>query len=438
MRARVAARGGLALWFSVIGLALLGFNETRVGGWTVSDLLFLVSAGIVAGKLLSGRTADLAPSSMRKSSPPVLVGTLVIVIAGMLSSFRSFDPMASVMMVVRLVWITFVWFWVLRAVSPNRRTLHRLFAGFRITLIASCLGAIAGYLGLVSLTPENPENREAAFFGHPNELGGLIAMALPFVVLGVLQGTPDEPVKPWRRVVLIFLAVFALGTSGSMTSFLSAASAGAAIVAAQAVASRRAGRRARSPLPYMLAMGVLGAGLIWLSTTDLPAVERFTEFNEGEESVNSSVSSRGSVNSYVINNLDDSLVLGVGLDASTAFVETGSSVTVGSVHNLYLKLLYETGVPGLLGLLIVVGAAFRQSWRLVLNTRRDPLYSTAVALLGSLTSVTVFALFQPLFAQRYYWLPIGLIGVLWALRRQESLEATTAATGVGASADERP
>ena len=37
-------------------------------------------------------------------------------------------------------------------------------------------------------------------------------------------------------------------------------------------------------------------------------------------------------------------------------------------------------------------------------------------------SVSFFALFQPLFAQRYYWLPVALIGVLWALRREEARE----------------
>jgi hypothetical protein len=59
----------------------------------------------------------------------------------------------------------------------------------------------------------------------------------------------------------------------------------------------------------------------------------------------------------------------------------------------------------------------------VLNTRGTDLYPTAVALLGSLVTVNVFALFQPLFVQRYYWLPIALVGVLWALRRQDAREA---------------
>jgi O-antigen ligase len=112
---------------------------------------------------------------------------------------------------------------------------------------------------------------------------------------------------------------------------------------------------------------------------------------------------------------------------------TGSS----RVHNLYLKLLYEAGLPGLTGLFIVVATAFRQSWRLVVNTRGTDLYLTAVALLGSLVSVNVFALFQPLFVQRYYWLPVALIGVLWALRRQEASEEAATESSLPAARPRR-
>lgn len=426
-RRRAAATGGLALGLATLGLALLGFNKTRVGAWAVSDLVFLLAGVVICLKLLSGRTADLAPSAMRKSSPPIVVGTLVIVVAGMLSSFQSFEPVASIQMVLRVIWITLAWFWVLRAVSPNRRTLDRLLKGVKFTVVASCLGAMAGYFGLVALTRENPENREAAFFDHPNELGGLLATTMPLIVLGVLDRDGPRDGSTWRRLGFAMLAVFALGTTGSMTAFLSTVASLVAIVGVRSASRSDPGRRRfQTPLPYLFGAFALVLGFIWLASSDLPAVERFTQLGEGGN-VSSSVESRGDLNDYVISNLDDSLVIGVGLDANTSFIGTSLDDGVSRIHNMYLKLLYEAGLPGLLGLFIVMATAFRQSWRLVINTRRTDLNPLAIGLFGALVSINVFALFQPLFVQRYYWLPVGLIGLLWSLRRQESREAAEAA-----------
>ena len=423
---RQSTRGGLALGLALVGLGLLGFNRTRVAGWTVSDLAFLVTAVVICLKLLSGRTADLAPPVMRKTSPAILVGTMVLVIAGTISSFQSFEPMTSVVMVLRIVWITLAWFWVLRAVSPNRRTLDRMLRGVRFTVVASCLGALAGYFGLVSLTPLNNENREAAFFNHPNELGGLLAVAMPFVVLGMLDGTASDTTRNARRVLFVVLVVTALGTTGSLTAFASTIAGVFTVVAVRALtgAGEPGRRRAKNPLPYFFGAVLLAAGVVWLSTSELPVVERFSQLGEGGE-VSNSVGSREDLNAYVLGNFDRSLVVGVGLDTDTRFVTSEASVDrrASRIHNMYLKLLYEAGVPALIGLGLILVTAFRQVWRLIVHTRGTELYPLAVALLGSLVSANVFALFQPLFVQRYYWLPVALTGVLWALRRQEVREA---------------
>jgi hypothetical protein len=100
---RRGARPGVALWLALLGLATLGFNKTRLAGWAVSDLIFLLGAVVTALKMLSGKTADLAPATMRKTSPPVLVGTIVLGCAGTLSCFQSFTPFDSAEMVVRIV-----------------------------------------------------------------------------------------------------------------------------------------------------------------------------------------------------------------------------------------------------------------------------------------------------------------------------------------------
>ncbi len=421
-RMRRAATGGPALHLAVVGVATLGLNKVRLGAWTVSDLVFLMTMSVVCFKLLEGRRSDLAPPSMRKTSPAILFGTILLVVAGTVASLQSFYPVESMLMVVRIVWITLAWFWVLRTVSPNRRTLRSLLMGFRFTILASCFAAMAGYFGLVSLTPANNENREAAFLNHPNELGGLLAMALPFVVLGVLQGRGRRAGTMGRRLAFLGLMVVAITTTGSMTAVLSSVVSLVTIGAVTLVTRSKRRRRFRSPAPYFLGVAVVAAGLGWVASSDLPVVNRFTDLGEGGSEVSKSVGTREDINGYILGNLDHYLVSGVGLDANTTNLVEGEA-TASRVHNLYLKLIYEAGIPGLIGLVIILATAFRQGWRLVLNTRGDDLNALAVALVASLASISFFALFQPLFAQRYYWFPAAFIGVLWALRREEASEA---------------
>jgi O-antigen ligase len=427
---RAATRGGIPLALAAAGIATLGLNKVRLGAWTVSDLLFLLSAAAICFKLIAGSPRGLAPPAMRKTSPLILIATLVIVVAGSISSFQSFYPVSSMQMVVRIAWITLAWFWVMRTVTPNRRTLRTLLYGFRFTIVVSCLAAIAGYVGLVSLTPANNENREAAFLNHPNELGGLLAMALPFALMGVLHGRGRNAQSMLRRLVLIGLIVFSITTTGSMTAVLGSVVVGVTIVTLTAISGAKRPRRLRNPIAYAFAGLALAGGLVWIASSDLPVVNRFADIDDEGSEVSKSVGSRGNINGVILGNLDDYLIVGVGLDANTTNLVEGEQ-NASRVHNMYIKLIYEAGIPGLVGLCILVGTAVRQGWRLFLNTRSDrELYPLTVAMLASLAGISFFAFFQPLFVQRYYWLPVALINVVWALRRQELREAATVDPGV--------
>lgn len=427
--ARAAVKGGIPLALAAAGTATISLNKVRLGAWTVSDVLFLIAAGAICLKLIAGATRGLAPPAMRKTSPLILLATLVLVTTGTISSFQSFDPMGSIQMVVRIAWITLAWFWVLRAVTPNRHSLAVLLRAFRFTIVVSCLAAIAGYVGLVSLTPANNENREAAFLNHPNELGGLLAMALPLALLGVLRGRGRNADSMFRRLVLLGLIAFSVTTTGSMTAVLSGVVGGITVVLLIAFSGARRPRRFRNPAAYAASGLVLACGVLWLASSDLPVVNRFSDFGEEGSEVSKSVGGRGDINGYIMGNFDEYLVVGVGLDANTTNIVEGEH-NASRVHNMYLKLVYEAGVPGLIGLCILVGTAMRQGWRLILNTRGDPeLNPLTVALVASLAAISFFALFQPLFVQRYYWLPVALINVVWALRRQEIHDAAAIADG---------
>ncbi len=75
--------------------------------------------------------------------------------------------------------------------------------------------------------------------------------------------------------------------------------------------------------------------------------------------------------------------MGVGLDENSMFAadlfdQTDTYVT-GSVHNMYLKVLFEAGLPALIGLMIIQLATLRAGMQLIVNTRDTELYPVAVA-----------------------------------------------------------
>jgi O-antigen ligase len=416
---RRSAKGGLALSIAVLGMATMCFNKVRLGDWAISDLIFLLAVGVACIHLLVGHTQQLAPNAMRKTSPAILLGTLVIVVAGTASSLLSFEPTRSVAHVLRIVWITIPWFWLLRTVSPNWRTFSRLRFGVAVSVYVSCVAAIAGYLGLVSLTPFNLEGREAAFFSHPNELGGLLAMSAPLVVMGSFQIRTTGRTT-LRRAAAIVLLVFALTTTGSITAVV-ASGVGVAAAGALNVLTLNRGvlRRFRTPLPIMLGIVVLLLAAVWLAGSGLPAIERFTELGQEGSGLSSSVDTRNDLNSVVIDNLDQSLITGVGFDSVVMMEDQASE---HRVHNLYLRLIYEAGFCALVGLVAILVTTTRQAWLLAVNTRGSDVHKIVVGLFGSLVSMVTFANFQPLLAQRFFWVPIALIGVVWSLRRQELSE----------------
>lgn len=424
-------QGGFALGLAAVGVMTIGFNTWRVADYTVSDMVFVAAAGIIVVRLLTGRTRDLAPAESRHSSPMVLVGSLLLLTFGTLSSLGAWKPGESIGVVLRMAWLTLVWFWILRAVTVNRTALNRLLASWRVTMIITAVAAVLGEMGLHALAATNAENRQTGFFGHPNELGGLLATGLPLLLLGL----------PWpegakrgttliARLALLGLSCFAMATTGSISAFMAAVVAIAATYGAMFVTrTDRQTRRRSNPLITIGLVGLLGGGVLWLATSDLPLVDRLTRFSEGNSSVNTSVASRSDLNDFVIGHTDEVLLTGIGLDKGSLreAIELGTTNAApltdaaSVIHNIHLRVLFESGLPALVGLWILLGVGFRQAWRLCVYTREDDeLRPIAVALFGSMVATNVFALFQPILFHRYYWLPVALTSALWALVKDES------------------
>lgn len=419
----------LPLTFAFAGIALIGFNRTRVADWTLSDLFFLAATGLVVTQLLTGRPRALASAMARKGSPPVLVGSMVLLTAGILSAFNSWAPGRSFTVVIRFLWLTILWFWLLRSLSPNRKALDRLVLGWRVTLLASAAIAILGQVGIVNWSVPNAENRQTAFMPHPNDLGGMLAIGLPIIVLGLplATGRPRQRPLLWRGVAVV-VVLYALATSGSMSATIGAIAGLAALGVLSVTMGQTNSSRRRSPLvPLLVAFGAV-VGSVAVLNSDLPVVDRFNRYESGDQGVGSSVGSRGRSNEAVIAQYDQSLLVGVGFDSIDPEKPADPALAeAAAAHNMFLRVLFQAGLPGLIGLVMIIVFSLRQAWLLCVHTRGDPLHITCRGLFAALVAGNVFAVFQTTQYHRYYWLPLALISVVWAMRREEARRAALAA-----------
>ncbi len=416
---------------ALIGLALIGFNTVGIGFLPISDVVFFGVAGLIWLMMLAGRVSSFSSPTARRSSPRLLAATMVLLALATVSSFRSWYPLASAGVVLRLIYLTLLWFWILRCLSVNRRAIALLMTAWRWGVMISCLGALAANAGLMELGRANPENRQTGWFGHPNDLAGYIAVAVPLFVLAAPRAARSGQRNPGIRwVITMGVVIFALATTGSMSALFAAAIGVTASGISLALTRRSAGRRMIHPLKAMGVMVIAGIALSVMFSSDVPVVERLTRFGEGDSSVSHSVDTRGELNQRVINQFDELLVVGHGLDLTAQDQLRGSG---SGIHNMYVKALYEAGLIAALALLAMLLITFQQAWKLLRNTRSTSIHIDVAAVFGSAVTAVVFALFQPMMFNRYFWLPFAIIQCFWTVRRAElsaqASESTDSITG---------
>jgi O-Antigen ligase len=405
---------------------------TRVGGWTVSDLLFLLSGAAVLIQLLNQDERYLTPRRYRSGSQLAVAGLLLIVTGATLSSFGSWSPLSSMMVVARLIWTTLIWFWVLRSVCRDRDAFNALMWAWRCTILISSVIALLGeYVGIRFNTQDFGQGRQAGLTFHPGELMNfLIAGFFLFVIPVFVPGRPTThrfSTGWWLAgTAVVMLAIFSTGS----TSAILAVSAGVLVVIAVTLYSGRSGLgRRRSPLVTLSVLALMAVSFMVLMSSDLAIAERLTSYGEGSGNLGASVDTRTETNEAILADFDKFLLVGVGPTFFGGAAESlvggsgGSGTEYGNIHNMHLKLLYESGLPALVGLWLIIYTVGRQAYRLVVVNRGTELYQSSLILLGTFVAVNVSAMFGPTAYARHFWLPFAMIGCLWSVRRRELDEA---------------
>lgn len=399
------SRFRLARLVYYLGAVTIGLLTVRPAlGFTLSDWIFLASLALVVLALL---TRGLAPKFEVPSL--VAVGVVIFAVGGLISSAHAVEPSASGLVIVRMLYLTLVWFWLGTLVLETRGHVRTAMGAWVLSAALGSTGAVAQFFyGDVIPGGTVAWGRMSGFAEHFNQLGGLTATAfVPALMLAV-----DSRQRWTRTLGTASTALIATGLllSGSVGGLL-AASAGTLVWFALRGVSVR--------IVVSLAVVVASGFLLMSATgsTDAPSpvqrVLRVTSAERAEEGTGGTLYTRVETWADAWARIAEQPLVGIGLDGASA----EAALEGRTVHNMVLSLWLTAGVLGLVGIVMIVAGALASGMR-VLRSASHADRSLVAALLAALVGFAVFSMGEPILFVRYGWFPSALLIALLAQKNR--------------------
>jgi O-antigen ligase len=347
----------LVLWRPEYGiaavLALAPWTNTVVGGSGLPDKpLHIVVPALAIGVLLYGMLVSKSaaiPSRARWLTASVLL----FVGVGIASSEQAISPSQSITKVFAVITAAALFFAVLQICRERRQLLVVAVGCLAGLLLAGGQGVIEHYSGnfgaYSAAGSEVIVGRVEGSFGHPNAYGGFLAVLIPLAVAVMVSRSFSRNVRRFAGLAL-FLAVPAIVFSYSRGAI-------AAVVLGSLVwlALVR---------PRLAVVAVVCVGLAGVVLAPSTLKDRFSNQSTGDE-----VTLRSDIWGSAVDIYSEHPILGVGLNNfSKAYASLPSTLEIGSqrrllhqsqllipphAQNLYLNILAEEGILGLIAFLIL-------------------------------------------------------------------------------------
>jgi O-antigen ligase len=393
--------------------ALLAPVNLRVfRAFTMYDLVTaLIALLIIAGS----HRIRLIPSSLR-------VAAFLLLIAGLVSAFRSTYPMEALWQILQYAFIFFVQLPVILTLCRSRATVNRALAM-----------VILGYLVVIVVAmfeQEQVAGRVLPFYNteNPNALAFPAAFLLPFVMYFAL----DQWRKGRRLSVLIGGGAVLYLMLWALTASASRASAGATIVSLVlfvAFSRELAFTKILARVGLLaLAVGTVGVVVYWTNVfpgTLGSRIERtFSPQEEHALTDERLALDRAGVQAFL-----ESPLVGTGLDNFRYVAQFyDDDAPFHDPHNLWIQFLAQTGVVGAAVFLFII-----VRWLVLLlrtqsisttRSRRELLWAFIAAMAG----ILVHSMVAPLVLHRHYWLIYGL-GIVVAAAHSPEIEGASGGVG---------
>ena len=394
------------------GVLLLGIVTLRVGGQvTYSDTLFLFSFLLVCAVLVVARRR--VPVGIPAL---LLLGICIFSLGGLVSTFEAYEPIKSGAVVLRLIFLTVFWFW-LGIVVLDRREQVRRATGLWVLSAAITGAAALLQLAAGDVIPNTDLvfGRSTGFTGHPNDLGGITAVALvPALMLATRSGL--SPLRRGGAFVVVLLVGGGLIASGSVGALLAA---GIATFVWLALA------RMSFHSWLLFVVAVVAVQHSRGAPTPLDRVAHVTTPSGAAPAGagSGSVEARVSIYRVAVSRIADDPFVGVGLDLVSITKPFGIESYQYDVHNLVIGTWYKAGLFGLAGLLIALFAIFRAGRLALVASGSADEHREAAGLTSAVVAFVVFSMSEPILYSRFGWIAPALLLALRAVQERQSQPA---------------
>lgn len=357
----------------ICGSALAPMTAVRVtSSLTVADVLLDVGCVLA---LLMRRPKLQAPTKA------VLRAIAVVSLGGLIGTFWTPTPLASIAMIARFAVGTGVPLVAIGAWHPTRRQLGRCAAAFGLGVVISVAAGLAGVGG-------TNWGRAEGLSTQPNLFG--VTCAIGFGVWLALAG------RRHRLIGLVGAGICLVGVliSGSRSALIGVVACWVVYL----VISRDRRIRFRTLLLAGVVAVLLGSG-----TVHLPATSALNRLLTPDSDVSAGLASQGraSARDESITEIHKYPITGHGFsDERVAQIGTHLP-TIQRAHSIVLAIWESAGLVGLVGLFLLS----RQTWRVALAARGDRF---AAGLIASFVGFLAFDLISDQLWERFIWLALAM------------------------------
>jgi O-antigen ligase len=382
-----------------LGLISLGQLTVRpIFPITVSDWLFLASLGVLLVQVVVRRARMPYPISTL-----LFWGVSLFAIGGLLSTFDSHAAKASIAVIVRIVYLTIVWFWLGSVVLQRRKHVHTAVVLWVVSAAVSGLGAIFQLFFGDVIPGTDPEwGRMTGFTQHMNDLGGLTAVALIPALMVALR--PSGRLATRLIAYVPFLLVF--------TGLILSGSVGGLLAAGVATFLWFCWSRTTVRTVAILVVIAVGAGVLFserAASQSLTPLQRISRVTAPEGSTGATLWSRVDTYGAAMRRVEQNPLIGVGLDEQSATIDNYVP------HNLVIGTWFKSGIVGLVGMLLIFFAIGKTGWLALRDASVSDDQMVAVALLCAVAAFVTFSMSAPILYTRYGWISAALLVALRAL-----------------------